>query len=97
LIHLCRTFPAGAAGLGFLLLRVITAVMLGYAGYSVDEKSALTRKPVMILAGLVSRLFPLFGVLMIVGFATVASGIVSCGLLISSIAWLNLGLATCSQ
>jgi putative oxidoreductase len=85
-IHLFRTFPSGMAGLGLFLLRVITALMLGYSGYSLQEGSAA---PLFSSARLVSILLPLLGVLMIVGLATMISGIVSCGLLLVSFVWLH--------
>jgi len=46
---------------------------------------------VFSLAQVVSLLLPLVGVLMIIGFATLVSAVLSCGLLGLSIGWLNLG------
>jgi hypothetical protein len=88
-IHFFRTFPSGAAGLGLFLLRVITALTLGYAGYSVHERSAAAGAYASTFARLVSLLLPSVGVLMILGLATVISGILLCGLLLVSFGWLN--------
>ena len=74
------------AGVGLLSLRVITAMTLGYLGYCIQEGSAAS---VFSLQRLVSVLLPLLGVLMIFGFATMISGILSCGLLLVSFNWLH--------
>jgi uncharacterized membrane protein YphA (DoxX/SURF4 family) len=85
-IHLFRTFPSGMAGLGLFLLRVITALTLGYSGYSLLEGSTVAWFSFTRIA---SILLPLLGVLMIFGLATMLSGILSCALLIVSFGWLH--------
>ena len=86
-----RTFPPGAAGLGLFLLRVITAFTLGYSGYLVHGRAAIAAPSALGLAKLVSLMLPLIGVLMILGFATLVSGVLSSGLLALSIGRLNPG------
>ena len=89
-VHFFRTFPSGMAGVGLLSLRVITAMTLGYLGYCIQEGSEGTAASVFSLPHLiVSVLLPLLGVLMIFGFATMISGILSCGLLLVSFNWLH--------
>jgi hypothetical protein len=85
-IHFFQSFPSGMAGLGLFLLRGITALTLGYSGYSLQEGSAAAA---FSFPRLVSFLLPLLGVLTIFGFATMISGIVSCALLIVSFGWLH--------
>jgi uncharacterized membrane protein YphA (DoxX/SURF4 family) len=81
-IHIFRAFPAGMAGLGLFLLRVITALTLGYVGYSFQDGS-------VNLPRLISVLLSLIGVLMIIGFATMISGLFACALLLASFIWLH--------
>ena len=88
-IHLFRTFPSGMAGLGLVLLRVITALTLAYSGYGLEEGSVAAPASVFSLAHLLRILLPMVGVLMILGFATVISGILSCALLLASYGWLH--------
>jgi putative oxidoreductase len=88
-IHFFRTFPSGMAGLGLLLLRGITALTLGYLGYCLQEGAGETAASVFSFSRLVGVLFPVLGILMIVGFATMISGILSCALLVISFAWLH--------
>lgn len=85
-IHFFRTFPSGMAGLGLFLLRVITALTLGYAGYSLQQGSSVSAFGFARVFGI---LLPLVGLLMIVGFATVISGILSCALLLISFDWVH--------
>ena len=77
------------AGLGLLSLRLITAMTVGYSGYCIQEGSAAPAASVFSFPLLVSVLLPLLGVLMIVGVATMISGILSCGLLLVSFGWLH--------
>ena len=77
------------AGLGLLLLRGITALTLGYLGYCLQEGAAETSASGFRLSSVVGVLFPVLGILMIVGFATVILGILSCALLVISFVWLH--------
>ena len=88
-IHLFRSFPSGMAGLGLLLLRVITAILAGYSGYCTQEGSTAKAPSVFSFPYMVGVLLPLLGVLMIVGLATMISGILSCALLLVSFGWLH--------
>ena len=88
-MHLFRTFPSGMAGLGLFLLRVITALTLGYFGYGLQEGSTAGAAPVFSFVRLVGILLPIVGVLMILGLATWISGILSCALLLVSFGWLH--------
>jgi hypothetical protein len=88
-IHLFRVFPSGMAGLGLFLLRVITALTLGYSGYCIQEGSGATAASGFGSARLVSVLLSLLGVLMIFGIATMISGTLSCALLLVSFGWLH--------
>src|SRR6202142_4718909 len=67
------------AGAGLFLLRVMAALTLGYFGYGLQGG----------LAAVFSILFPLLGVLMICGLATMISAILSCALLLISFGWLH--------
>ena len=87
--HLFRTFPSGVAGLGLLSLRVITAMTVGYSSYWIQEGSAPAAASVFSFPHLVGVLLPLLGILMIVGLATMISGILSCALLLVSFGWLH--------
>ena len=77
------------AGLGLFLLRVITALTLGYSGYCIEGGSAATGASVFSVPRLVSVLLSLLGILMIFGIATMISGILSCALLLVSFGWLH--------
>ncbi len=85
--HLFGNFPAGLAGFGLFLLRVITALALGYSGYSLAEQAASAS--VISFWRLLSNLLPLIGLLMIFGLATMVTGILSCALLLISFDWQN--------
>jgi hypothetical protein len=74
------------AGAGLFLLRVMAALTLGYFGYGLQEGSAASAFSFSRLAAI---LFPLLGVLMICGLATMISAILSCGLLLISFGWLH--------
>jgi uncharacterized membrane protein YphA (DoxX/SURF4 family) len=84
-------FPSGMPGLGLFLLRVITALTLGYTGYCIQGESAASWSAAnqFGVARLVSMLLMLVGVLMILGIATMISGILSCALLLISFASLH--------
>jgi hypothetical protein len=84
-IHIFRTFPSGMAGLGLFLLRVITALTLGYSGYSLLQGSPAAA--VFSFPRLLSILLPFLGVLMIFGFGTVILGLLSCALVLVSFGW----------
>jgi putative oxidoreductase len=88
-IHFFRKFPSGVAGLGLFLLRVITALTLSYVGYSLQEGSGKATASLSTVACVESALLALLGVLMIVGFATLITGICSWALLI--ISWRHAG------
>ena len=79
-----RTFPSGAAGRGLFLLRVITALTLGYSGYGIQEGSETFSLP-----NLIGVLLLTAGVLMIFGMATMIVGILACALLLISFGWLH--------
>jgi hypothetical protein len=79
------TFPSGTAGRGLFLLRVITALTLGYSGYGIQEGSAAG----FSLPSLIGILLPVLGVLMIFGMATMISGILASALLLVSFGWLH--------
>jgi hypothetical protein len=82
------TFPSGMAGLGLLLLRMITPLALGYSGYSLPNSAATVS--VFNLSCLLGTVLPLIGLLVIFGLATVIAGILSCALLLVSFDWQNL-------
>ena len=89
-VHLFRNFPSGMAGVGLFLLRVITALALGWTGYSLLYDSAEGAARGWSLPYLVGTLLPLLGIMMIAGFATALSGILACGFLVISFVWLGL-------
>jgi hypothetical protein len=80
--------PVWHCGVGLLLLRMITALTLGYSGFSLQERSAAAA--VFSFSYLLGALLPLLGLLMIFGLATMIAGILSCVLLLVSFDWLNL-------
>ena len=88
-IHFFGNFPSGIVGVGLLLLRVITALTLGYSGFSLQERSAVAA--VFSISHLLGAVLPMLGLLMIFGLATMIAGILSCALLLVSFDWLNLG------
>jgi putative oxidoreductase len=77
-------------GVGLFLLRVITALALGWTGYKLFYDAAEDSARVLTLTHLVGTVFPLLGIMMIAGFATALSGILACALLLVSFAWLGL-------
>jgi putative oxidoreductase len=88
LIHLFRTFPAGRVGVGLLLLRVITALALGYCGYSLADESA--GGSALSLPRVIGVLMPIVGILMIAGFGTAVAGTLACALALVSLGLLHL-------
>jgi hypothetical protein len=90
---LSRNFSSGIAGLGLFLLRVITALTLGQAGYNlVFGSGAVSAPPVWSLPYLAGVLLPFLGIVMIVGFMTSVSGIAACVLLLISFLQLDLAV-----
>jgi hypothetical protein len=75
---------------GLFLLRVITALALGWCGHKLRYDAAEGSARVWILPHLVGTVLPLLGIIMIAGFATALSGILACALLLVSFAWLGL-------
>lgn len=89
-ISFIRNFPSGMMGVGLFLLRVITALALGYSGYGLLDVSSASSASTFSFQRLASILLPVLGVVMIVGFATTLSGILGCALLLVSFGWLQL-------
>jgi uncharacterized membrane protein YphA (DoxX/SURF4 family) len=73
---------------GLFLLRVITALTLGYIGHSLQDGSSDAMRALFSIPHLLSILLPLLGLLMIFGLATTISGILSCVLQLLLFGWL---------
>jgi uncharacterized membrane protein YphA (DoxX/SURF4 family) len=69
------------------LLRMITALALGYSGYSLPDSAATVA--VFNVSRLLGTVLPLIGLLIIFGLATVVAGILSFALLLVSFDWQN--------
>lgn len=87
-----RSFPSGITGAGLFFLRVITALELGFSGYSLLYESAAGSAQPWTYPRLAGALLSLIGVLMIAGFATRVMGVLACAFLVLSLAWLDLPL-----
>jgi putative oxidoreductase len=87
-IYFFGNFPSGMADEGLFLLRVITALTLGYIGHSLQDGSSAAMSAAFSIPHLLSILLPLLGLLMIFGLATTISGILSCALQLLLFGWL---------